>query len=77
MSESGAAKCEVLITGPEKARARASALVGRLSPHGLIAVVQVKDAVGDSGGFLSRDLREPRLRQPSPPPYKPKYFLKL
>ena len=41
----------------------------------LTAGVQVKDSVGDSGGFLSRDLREPRLRQPSPPPYTPRYVI--
>ena len=40
----------------------------------MIVVLKVKDAVGESGGFLSRDLREPRLRQPSPPPYTPKYI---
>ena len=33
----------------------------------------MKESVGDSGSFLSRDLREPRLRQPSPPSYTPKY----
>jgi len=58
VAESGVDQCEVTIAGSEKARGRAVALV--------------KDSVGDSGGFLSRDLREPRLRQPSPPPYTPK-----
>jgi len=58
VSESEGDQCEVTITGGEKERERASVLV--------------KESVGDSGSFLSRDLREPRLRQPSPPPYTPK-----